>query len=106
MVYPRAGTPLPSIKGLLLGFGIRENLAQEVLGEPRRLLIRFLEALPTTIIWVAYYLSLPRSRVLAEEHHLRFAPRLALLHPLEVCEVGPIHREDVVELVEVGYINL
>jgi hypothetical protein len=106
MVSPPTETPRPSIEGLCLRFDIRENLAQEVLGKPCRLLMRLLETLPTAVIWVAYHFGLSRPRVLAEEHHLRLAPRLALLHPLEICEVGPVHREYVVELVEVGCIDL
>ena len=90
---------------LLLGLGIRKDFTQKVLGEPRGLLIRLLEPGPATVVRILDDLGLACPGVLAKEHHLGLSG-VTLLETLEVGQVGAVHGEDVVELVEVGGADL
>lgn len=89
----------------LLGLDIRKDIAQKVLGEPRGLLIRLLEPGLAAVVRILDDLGLTGARVLAKEHHLGLS-RMTLLQALEVGQVGPVHGEDVVELVKVGGVDL
>lgn len=111
-IYPNARTPSllkRSTKAplllFLLSLDIRKDLTQKVLGEPRGLLIRLLEARLAAVVRILDHLGLVGARVLAKKHHLGFSG-VALLETLEVGQVGSVHGEDVVELVEVGGADL
>lgn len=80
---------------------VREDVLQEVVGEPYALLVRRLEALVWTVPRILYDLGRTRARVLAKHHDLGLGLGLGLLETLEIAEVVAVHSKDVVESVKV-----
>lgn len=85
---------------------VREDGLEEVPGEPLTLLVCCLKPFCRTIPRILHHLDLAGARVLAKQHDFGLGLRLVLVHPLQITQIVPVHRKDVVEGVEVFDVHL
>ena len=90
----------------LLWCDIWEDVFEKVLGEPQALAVRCLKAIQRSVPWILDDFCLARARVFAKQHDLRLGLGLVLVHSLEIVKVVSIHRENVVEVVQVFNVKL